>query len=322
MKYLLTSSELAKTVGKTVPAISRYFKPHIQAMAGKRAGIPPESVRSYLEPLGLSYDFKVVSHLNLRGGCGKTTASVSLATRAKQYGHNVCILDLDSQASATLTFGITAESDQPVFLDIYDSPKKVSDILIEIEPSLSILPSSLNNGLLDSILAGKLSLIKNAVSNVCQELKNLGFTLVVIDCSPSLSAGVVSTICASDMIVIPVASDVFSRRGLELTIDEIKTICGTFNMPEPKIKILFSKYDGREKISIDSIRDLAQDPELANYLMPCLIRTCSELPKAAKNCETIFGNFKKSSAREDYDIYAREILELDRIELKSKAEVA
>lgn len=317
MKYLLTPSELAEVVKKSLPAISKHFRDQTIPLSGRRAGIHPDQVKEYLKKAGMDYSFKVISHLNLRGGCGKTTAAVTLATRAKQFGHNVCILDLDSQASATLTFNIVAKPDQPVFLDIYDDPRKVKKALIAIEPNLTILPSSLNNGLLDAHFAGKPALIKNAVSDVCSELKKLGFSLVIIDCSPSLSASVISTVCASDLIVIPVGSDVFSRRGLELTVSEIKSICKTFNMTIPKIKILFSKYDGREKISIEALGELAQDSSFSKFLLPCFIRASSELPKAAKNGQTIFGSFKKSSAREDYDMYAREILGLDKVQAEA-----
>lgn len=137
-----------------------------------------------MEKEGADYSFRVISHLNLRGGCSKTTATVSLATRAKQYGHRVCILDLDSQASASLAFKVVVGENHPVFLDIFDEPQKVRDSLVEIEPNLSIVPSSLNNGLLDATMANKPNLQKTAVAHVCEELKKLGFTLVVIDCSP------------------------------------------------------------------------------------------------------------------------------------------
>lgn len=318
MKYILTPSELAHVVGKSLPAISKHFRDQTIPLLGRRAGLHPDHVKEYLKKEGVDYSFRVISHLNLRGGCGKTTAAVTLATRAKQYGHKVCILDLDSQASATLTFNIVANPGQPVFVDVFDDPKKkVKKALIEVDPHLSILPSSLNNGLLDAQFSHKPATVRNAVDDVCKELKDLGFTMVIIDCSPSLSACVISTICASDLIVIPVGSDVFSRRGLELTLSEIKSICKAFNISMPKIKILFAKYDTREKMSIEALSELAQDSSFSKYLLSGFIRTCSELPKASKNNQTIFANFKQSTARDDYDTYARQILGFDKIKIEA-----
>ncbi len=312
-RYILSPTELAAVVNKSLPAITKSFKDQAIRLMSRRSGLPPDLVREYLEKEGINYSFRVISHLNLRGGCSKTTATISLATRAKQYGHKVAILDLDSQASASLAFKIIANENQPVFLDIYDEPNKIKEALLEIEPNLFILPSSLNNGLLDAALANKPTIQKTAVAAVCNELKKLGFTLVVIDCSPSLSASVISTICASSTVVIPVASDVFSRRGLELTLDEVESICETFGLPTPELKILFSKYDGREKLSIDALSELAKDPKYSQILLPCFIRTSSELPKAAKTGETVFSTFKKNSAREDYDMYTREILDMNKL---------
>lgn len=314
-RYILSPTELASVVNKSLPAITKSFKDSSIPLGSRRSGLPSEMVRNYLVKEGIDYSFRVISHLNLRGGCSKTTATISLATRAKQYGHKVAILDLDSQASASLAFRIIAGENQAVFLDIYDEPQKIKESLIKIDPNLFILPSSLNNGLLDASLANKPNLQKTAVSNICEELKKLDFTLVVIDCSPSLSASVISTICASSTIVIPVASDVFSRRGLELTLDEVQSICETFGLPIPEIKILFSKYDGREKLSIDALSELAKDPKYSGLLLPCFIRTSSELPKSAKLGETVFATFKKNSAREDYDMYTREILDLNKLQV-------
>lgn len=82
----------------------------------------------------------------------------------------------------------------------------------------------------------------------------------------------------------------------------------------PRSKFFFSKYDGREKLSIDALSELAKDPKYSSLLLPCFIRTSSELPKSAKIGETVFASFKKNSAREDYDMYTREILNLNRFQ--------
>lgn len=112
-RYILTPTELAAVVNKSLPAITKSFKDQSIRLMARRSGLPPDHVREYLEKEGADYSFRVISHLNLRGGCSKTTATVSLATRAKQYGHRVCILDLDSQASASLAFKVVVGENHP-----------------------------------------------------------------------------------------------------------------------------------------------------------------------------------------------------------------
>ncbi|MEO5969123.1 MAG: ParA family protein [Bdellovibrionia bacterium] len=321
-KYILTPTELAGAIGKTNAWVSKVFKEiDTVSLPGRRVGLPPDSVRAYLnEKEGVDYSFKVISHLNLRGGIGKTTASTTLATRAAQYGHKVALLDLDSQGSASLNFNIIPGHEDPVFIDIWPSPKTVNDALVKVDTNLYVLPSSLDNGLLDSSLS-KPADQKTAVQSVCKELKKLGFTLVIIDCPPSLGSAIVSTICASDTIVVPVGSDIFSTRGLKLTFDEIHSVCETFNVPIPDIKILFSRYDGREKLSLTTLSEIARDPAYSKSLLPCFIRTSSELPKVTKNKETVFATMKRTTAREDYDTYSRYVLGFSNLADKSEVTV-
>lgn len=314
--YVLTPSELSEVVAKTPAAISKSFKERevpLIPLPGRRVGIPYHSVREYLQRAGADYSVRSIAHLNLRGGVAKTTASVHLATRAHQLGHRVVLIDLDSQASATLHFGVRVTENHKVFADIIDTPHKVAEALIEIQPGLHLLPSSLENGLLDSRLGASPPLQKTAVQAICNELEKLGFTLIVIDCSPSLSPTVVSVVCGVDQIVIPVGSDIFSLQGLKLTLEEIETICETFGLDQPEVRILFAKYDGREKLSIESLAELTRHERYSRLLLPCFIRSCAEFSKSAKKGETLFAKLKKSSGRDDYDMYTRELLGFNRL---------
>lgn len=261
-----------------------------------------------MKNLKSSKPFCVITHINLRGGIGKTTASVSLARRASELGLRTCLLDLDSQASASLAFGIRAEADEPVFYDLWQTPaESVAGAIRKIDKKLSVLPSSLQNSLLDSSLASPVSQ-KNAVRGVVSALEVLGHDLVVIDCPPSLGAGVISAICASDEIVIPTGFDSFSFRGIEITLNEIHSILSAFGLPTPSIRILYSRYDRREKASIDALVRL--EKEYGAMLLPTFIRTSVDFNKALAAGQTVFDMTAESKAWQDYDAYARAILGL------------
>ena len=74
---------------------------------------------------------------------------------------------------------------------------------------------------------------------------------------------------------------------------------------------MFSKYDGREQLSFKTLSALAQDKSLKGKLLPGFIRTSSAIPKSSHNRTPIFKEHRKSTAREDYDMYAREILNIN-----------
>lgn len=311
--YYITPTELSSVVNRTVTGVLKSFKNKEEAIVNlnsRRVGIQQIAVKEYLKSFGFSYDKRIISHINLRGGISKTTASINLATRAYQYGFSTVLVDLDSQASATRNLGIDLTNNHPVFLDLWQDNTKINDSIIQIQENFSLIPSSLDNGLLDSSLSQKPALLKSAVKKLCDTLYSMGFDLIVIDCPPSLGAAVVSTICAADYIVIPVGSDPDSIHGLRLCVNEIQSISSTFGIQEPQFKILFSRYDGREQLSFKILSSLAQDPAYQDKLLPGFIRTSSSVPKASHSRTPIFKEHKKSTAREDYDMYVREILDI------------
>ena len=311
-KYLLTLRDFRKLAGSRVNGkASEIAARHPK---GNQFIMRPEAVRQFLQGQGVDYKFRVIAHANLKGGIGKTTSAISLATRAAQYGFRTCILDVDPQASASLALDCLPGDEDPIFYDVWDNPEvTLEGALKHIQPNLSILPSSLENSLLDTALI-KPAVQKSAVENICKQLCRLKYDLVIVDCPPSLGAATISSICAANTIVVPISNDAFSFKGLELTLAEVKAICEAFRIRKPEIKVLFSRYDKRERISGEAIRVLKT--KYSNYLLPGFIRTSTKFSNALSRHETIFASGAKSNPREDYDQFARSLL---KIQLKGDA---
>ncbi len=309
-KYILTTLELSKLTGSKVGDIkSSLSQKQLVKMPGNKFGIPSSMVKEYLQEKGVDYSFRVIAFANMKGGVGKTTSAVSIATRAVQYGFKTCILDMDSQGSASYFFDMMPGEEDPIFCDIWQNPESLAmGALQEIEDNLFLMPSSLDNGLLDVHLINPGSQ-KNAVNDVCQTLKGNDFDLVIIDCPPSLGTAVISSVCAADVITIPVCSDAFSIKGLQLVLSETYSICSTFNLDRPEIEILYTKFDKREVLSEEAFTNI--DSQYGEYLFSKPIRTSSEFSKALERKETIFASSRKNNGREDYDHYVKHLLNLN-----------
>ena len=271
-----------------------------------QAEFNPLQVRSVLKANGVDFSPRVIAFASLKGGTGKTTSSVTTAVRAVDYGFRPCLLDLDSQGSASLALGVMPRDDDDVFVDVWQKPNEsLPQALVEHPSGVSLLPSSLDNSLLDVQLVNP-SAQKSAVREVCSTVTKEGYDLVVIDCPPSLGTAVISTICAADVIVIPTNSDKFSLKAVELTTQEINAICETFGLTPPSIKVLFTKFDKRLRLAHDTLEFLStRYPE---ELISPSIRTSSEYAKQLEVQKTVFAGRKKSVAREDYDCLVRELL--------------
>ena len=309
LDYILTLAELAAAVSESEQALLRQLEPEgTFKLRGNRVGILPPYVRSFLRERGVDYSFQVIAHINLKGGVGKTTSTISLATRAAQYGFRTCILDMDSQGSATLAFGVTPQEDEPIFIDIWHRPgDMLMAALHEIQPGLYLLPSALENGLLDISLSNPASQ-KNAVRGICDVLRENAFDLVLIDCPPSLGAAVISSACAADLIVIPVGFDTFSLKGLQLTVNELNAIHETFGLPKPELNVLYTLFDRRVKQSTTTLKKLTA--QYGERLIPVPIRTSTQFSKATNTFNTVFAAPGQRSTKEDYDHCLRHLLNI------------
>ncbi|RLC13473.1 MAG: hypothetical protein DRI57_16125, partial [Deltaproteobacteria bacterium] len=145
-RYIISTAEFSQCTRQTVKGLSSFFgKQELIPLPGGKVGIPSQLARMYLSlKEGVDYSFRVLAHINLKGGVGKTTSTISFATRAVQYGFKTCILDMDSQGSASLAFDMVPEDDDPIFCDVWQNPgEMLMGSLKMIQKNLYILPSSL-----------------------------------------------------------------------------------------------------------------------------------------------------------------------------------
>lgn len=307
LKYALSKRELKRMIDNGTRKFSSATK-IADLLQIQGTHVLPEEVKSAFKSAGVSYVSQSIAHLNMRGGIGKTTASLSLATRAVQYGFKTCLLDLDPQASATYALFPDMTDEHLVVADIWENTEELLDeSLVEVSKDLFLLPSSLDNSVLDDEWDDPV-IQKTAVKKIIDKLKSDEFDLIVIDAPPSLNCIVISVIAAVDTIIVPVWSDPFSVRGLEILIKESAQIAAAFERNDPLIQILFAQYDSRLKLSESVFQSLKK--KYPKQLLKSRIRTSTEFSKAIHKQETVFRKNLKHVASIDYDTYVREVLSL------------
>lgn len=298
-KYSLSLVDLAEISGENISIVKDFFKDH------PHRNISSTLCKTFFKAQGFKYHSKSFALINLKGGVGKTTSAVTLASRAVQFGFKTCILDLDAQGSATLSLNVSLDENDLIFHNIWQNPKSnLPDALKMIEENFYVLASDLENSLLDVSLMNPASQ-KKAVNDTINRLKELGFEIIIVDCPPSLGAAVISSICAVDEVVIPVANDAFSFKGIELTTAEIKEIRNTFGLKPLKINVLSTMVDQRLNLSKEYKEKL--NKKFGNIVLPYHIRTSSDFSKALEKRETVFAVSKKTNAKADYDDVARHL---------------
>lgn len=269
--------------------------------AGARARLLARlgGVATLTSPIGLA---------NLKGGVGKTTVAANLAVRAARLGLNVCLLDLDPQASATLALAGEPPDGTPVFLDVWTQPDSALDgALMTIGEGLWLLPSALDNTLLDGQL-GHPAQQKKAVAGVCEALARRGIELVLIDCPPALGTAVISSLCAMRQLVVPVCADAFSLKGLRLICEETAAIADTFALTPPRLRVLFNRHDRRERLHAEVLDGLRR--QYPDALLASTLRVSSQYARALAARRSVFDKPRQPVAAADLDACLRELLGL------------
>ncbi|MFS4460566.1 ParA family protein [Bdellovibrio sp. HCB2-146] len=267
----------------------------------KTPWLMPDEVRATLLAEGYKYPQKVVSVQMLKGGVAKTTSVLNMGLRAAMYGARVLFIDLDQQANLSFALGVEDES-LPVWVDIVEKKKNIEECVRFIEPHVDLIPSSLNNSVMDRVLMNSNRNWAQAIKGPLEKIRHR-YDLILIDTAPALSATNTAVTIASDEVILPVNPDKFAILGLEKNLGELEDIRADFDLQFQK-KILFTKFDGRENASHELLQKCIDS--FADELMKGYIRTSSEVKNSVRSGKSLFAG--KSPVKADYDLVTREVL--------------
>ena len=218
----------------------------------------------------------VISFANQKGGVGKTTSCVNIASCAAAMGQRVLLIDEDPQGNSTSGVGITKKNIKKSVYDALIDDASPEDCIIRTEfENLSIVPSTIS-------LAGaefELVDLDNREAKLKQFIGKLGdaYDLVMIDCPPSLSMLTINALTASDGVIIPMQCEYYALEGLTQLMLTIRNVKKLYNPNLSILGILITMYNGRLNLSIQVL------DEIKKYYADKLLSTT--IPRAVKLSE-------------------------------------
>lgn len=267
-----------------------------------RVFIQSETARSVFK---FSFNPTVFSFHTVKGGVGKTTLSFNIGIRLWLYGAKVCFLDLDQQANLTRSFRVNTPD--KVAFNILSDKIAIKDAIVEIQPDLDIIPSSLINAKTDQFLMLNQVRLDKAISNITNELRE-SYDYIIIDCPPAIGQSVFSACLASDYVISPLTPDDYGIEGLNLTFTELNRISKEYEKTIP-LKILLNRFDSRTLLSFKVSDILSNNSVYSESLFETVIGTSQMFSNSSINGESIFDSLKqKNTACSDIDSISQEII--------------
>ena len=196
---------------------------------------------------------KIISIINQKGGVGKTTTVINLASALSQQGKKILVIDLDPQGNATTGLGLSnsEQSDQTIY-GILNGTTSISNVIKKTGfKNLDLITSNVDLSGLEVETAGDSDRAFILKTKLAAYLNDSGasYDYVLIDCPPSLSLLTVMALVCSNSLLVPLQTEFFALEGLTQLMKTIERIKVNLN-PELKIQgILLTMYDRRNKLS-------------------------------------------------------------------------
>jgi chromosome partitioning protein len=190
----------------------------------------------FLQKYGnLSLGPKIISIAQNKGGVGKTTSVINLATAFSYLGKTL-IVDLDSQANLSQAFKIYLTKYEDCIADVLDAPERFKDIVVNVAENLDLVPSSLKLEKWKKNHKGD-SMAPFALKRVLKSIKE-NYNFILIDTPPALDISLETALYASDYCLIPIEPHPFSFDGISNIMEEIEFISSNDNIANFNLKIL------------------------------------------------------------------------------------
>lgn len=196
---------------------------------------------------------RIITVSNQKGGVGKTTTTVNLASALARRGANVCVIDLDPQGNASTALGV---SHRPEVISIYDVLLGEHTIAEAVQQStdhenLFCVPSTINlaGAEIELVsLVAREQRLRTAVNTFLAESER-PFHYVFIDCPPSLGLLTVNAFVAAQEVLIPIQCEYYALEGLSQLLNNIQLIQKHLN-PELRVStILLTMFDSRTNLA-------------------------------------------------------------------------
>lgn len=255
---------------------------------------------------------RVISVANQKGGVGKTAVAVNLAACLSSRGHNVLLIDMDPQGSATASLGFEEPDEmEDTLSDVFNRYIEDEDVepdygIIHISEAFDLMPGNIDLAAMEVTLVNQMN--RERILRDYVAMERLFYDFIIIDCSPSLGMLTINALAASDSVIIPVQPAYLPVKGLQQLFKSIAKIRKFIN-PDLNIEgILISMIDYRSTYEKDIVTKVRENFESKIKVFETQIPLSVRVAESTAEGISIYKHDPKGKAAMAFENFTEEVL--------------
>jgi chromosome partitioning protein len=251
---------------------------------------------------------KTIAIVNQKGGCGKTTVSINLASALAGLGQRILLVDMDPQSHCAVGLAVPEEQIEQSIYDVLISrsrnePIKLTEILWQICEGLELAPASIDLSAFEQQMAGineRECCLKEALEGIEED-----YDYVVVDCPPAVGLLTFNALRAATDVIVPVETGYFALHGLSKQLETLSVLCKRTSQ-DVNVKVLATMYDIRTKMAREILAELRN--HFGEKMFETIITFNTKIKEASSFGQPISEYDPASKGQKDFRSLASEIL--------------
>jgi chromosome partitioning protein len=256
-------------------------------------------------PLSSHGPARIIAMCNQKGGVGKTTTAINLASALAGYGRKVLVVDFDPQGALSAGLGVVAHDIKTIYDLMVEKDLNVEEVIVKTSvQNLDVIPANIDLSAAEVQLVNEVAR-EQILARILRPILG-NYDVIIIDCQPSLGLLTVNALTAAHGVLIPLNCEFFALRGVALLIETIEKVRDRLN---PAIKldgILATMYDPRTLHAREVVERLYE--AFGDQVFDTIVNRTVKFPDATIAALPISEFAPTSDAAEYYRTVARELV--------------
>jgi chromosome partitioning protein len=256
-------------------------------------------------PLSSHGPARIIAMCNQKGGVGKTTTAINLASALAGYGRKVLLVDFDPQGALSAGLGVVAHEIKTIYDLMVEKDLNVEEVIVKTGvKNLDVIPANIDLSAAEVQLVNEVAR-EQILARILRPILG-NYDVIIIDCQPSLGLLTVNALTAAHGVLIPLNCEFFALRGVALLIETIEKVRDRLN---PAIKldgILATMYDPRTLHAREVVERLYE--AFGDQVFDTIVNRTVKFPDATIAALPITEFAPTSDAAEYYRTVARELV--------------